>query len=70
MIAPYPRGVPSKYGFDKFKLGQIRLIEFEDEDHLGSIRVAACQYGKRHGIKFSTSRRGTGANFVKVRRIA
>ena len=46
-----PLPVPSKYPFAEMSIGDSFSIDYEDYHRVTS---AACDYGKRHGVKFTT----------------
>lgn len=42
-----------KYNFEKMKIGGVRKFSI---DEYSKIRIAACLYGKKYGMKFSTKK--------------
>jgi hypothetical protein len=54
------------YPFAKMKVGQSFYIDAQ-YDQVVKVRVAACQYGKRHDMTFSVIRDGEGFRCGRVR---
>lgn len=66
---PMPKiqpGRPLRYPFDDLEIGD----DFElrgDDKAVNALRVGACNYGKRHGVKFSIQRTKKGAICYRVK---
>jgi hypothetical protein len=60
------RGELSRYPFAKMKVGQSFFMDGGEMQAITRVRSAASQYAKRHNMKFSVVKEGTGYRCGRV----
>ena len=58
------------YGWERYDVGDMDVMEFRDVEHLASIRAAASKWGRKHNRKFRITTQGMKrGGWLRVERI-